>query len=308
MMTRENSNAMPIISASRRTDIPAFFPQWFIERVREGFFYRLNPFNANQVKSFSLKPDDVDAIVFWTKNPKPLLQFLPELNERGLNYYFHYTLNPYGKPLEPNVPTQEERIETFQKLAEMIGPKRVIWRYDPIILSSITPAEYHIEQFSQIASRLKGATSQVMFSFLDFYAKTTHRLKSIEQQQRITFHDITQETFTRQRHQLLSAMQLTAKAAEMTLYSCAEAEDLEILGIHHGHCIDGQLIQELFNSGSSHKKDKHQREGCGCVASVDMGSYNSCSFHCAYCYANASQNIITKNLEKHNRKSAAIVG
>jgi hypothetical protein len=157
-----------IISASRRTDIPAFYSDWFMNRVREGYFYRVNPFNSNQISGFSLKPEDVDAICFWTKNPRPLKQHLDELDERGLNYYFQFTLNPYDQTFEPHVPSLEERIATFQELAGHIGPQRVVWRYDPVILSSDTPVPWHQEQVEQIAAQLKSATRRMVFSFCDF--------------------------------------------------------------------------------------------------------------------------------------------
>lgn len=299
---------MPIISASRRTDIPAFFAEWFMERVREGFFYRINPFNAHQIRSFSLKPADVDAIVFWTKNPKPLLRFLPELDDLGLKYYFQFTLNPYDRIFEPHVPTCSERIDTFRTLAEIIGPRRVIWRYDPIIFSSVTPIDYHREQFARIADELNGATERVMFSFLDFYGKASNRLKAIEREQGITFFDITREEHTVERRGLLADLQSAAIGNGMNLWSCAEAEDLDNVGIKHGHCIDGQLIGELFGGAGKPAKDKYQRKECGCVESVDMGIYNTCSFQCAYCYANASPKMITANLNKHSSSSPGIIG
>jgi len=299
---------MSIISASRRTDIPAFFSKWFMERVREGFFCRINPFNAHQVKSFSLKPSDVDAIVFWTKNPKPLLRFLPELDDLGLKYYFQFTLNPYDRIFEPHVPPRAERIETFRTLAEMVGPRRVIWRYDPIILSSVTSIDYHLEQFAHIADALNGATERVMFSFLDFYGKASSRLKTIELEQGISFLDVIRAEHTAERRELLSTMQSSAIENGMTLWSCAEEEDLDEVGIKHGHCIDSRLIEELFGSISKTVKDKYQRKECGCVESVDMGIYNTCSFQCAYCYANASPKMITANLKKHSSSSPGIIG
>jgi DNA repair photolyase len=158
-----------IISASRRRDIPAFYADWFMNRVREGYFHRVNPFNSNQVSGFSLKPEDVDPICFWTKNPRPLMKHLNELDERGLKYYFQLTLNPYDKTIEP--PTLEERIATFKELASLVGPERVVWRYDPIILSSVTPVEWHLEQVEQIATKLQDATRRLVFSFYDFYGK-----------------------------------------------------------------------------------------------------------------------------------------
>lgn len=299
---------MAIISASRRTDIPAFYAPWFMERVRQGFFHRVNPFNARQVKAISLKPHDVDAIVFWTKNPKPLLPFLAELDDRGLNYYFQFTLNPYEKPFEPHVPPLGERIDTFRALADMIGPQRVVWRYDPLILSSRTPLEYHRERYGRISAELRGATKRVMFSFLDFYGKAQGRLATLEREEGLSIHDIRGEGCREGRRELLVEMRSHAAENGMELYSCAEGEDLEEIGIGHGHCIDAGLLRELFGGSGRFSKDRYQRMECGCVESVDMGVYNSCPFQCSYCYANASPKMIATNLKKHNPKGSALLG
>jgi DNA repair photolyase len=299
---------MAIISASRRTDIPAFFPEWFMERVRQGFFHRVNPFNAHQVKAISLLPEEVDAVVFWTKNPKPLLPFLAELDDRGLDYYFQFTLTPYEKPFEPNVPPLAERIDTFRALAEMIGPRRVVWRYDPLILSSRTPLEYHREMFCRIAGELHGATRRVMFSFLDFYGKAKSRLATLQREEGIVIHDIRGNEFREKRWELLGEMRACAAENGMELYSCAEGEELEEIGIEHGHCIDAGLVRELFGNAGRFGKDRYQRRECGCAESVDMGMYDSCPFQCAYCYANASPKAIAANLKKHDPRGSALVG
>jgi DNA repair photolyase len=299
---------MAIISASRRTDIPAFFSDWFMERVRQGFFHRVNPFNARQVKRVSLLPHDVDAVVFWTKNPKPLLPFLAELDGRGLDYYFQFTLNPYGHPFEPHVPPLGERLQTFRALGEMIGPRRTIWRYDPLILSSITPLEYHREMFGRMAAELRGATVRATFSFLDFYGKAKGRLAALQREEGIVINDIRGDEFREGRWELLREMRACAADNGMELCSCAEGEELEGIGIKHGHCIDAALVRELFGKSGRFGKDRCQRRECGCAESVDMGMYNSCPFRCAYCYANASPKMIAANLKKHDPKGPALVG
>ncbi|ABK97981.1 DUF1848 domain-containing protein [Pelobacter propionicus] len=299
---------MAIISASRRSDIPAFFAHWFMERVRQGFFHRVNPFNAHQVKAISLRPEDVDAIVFWTKNPKPLFPFLAELDDRGLNYYVQFTLNPYERSFEPNLPSLSERIHTFRTLSEMIGPRRLVWRYDPLILSSRTPLEYHREMFDRMATELRGASLRVMFSFLDFYGKARGRLRGIQREQGVVIQDVRGEGFAAERWRLLADMRASAEDNGMELCSCAEAEELERIGIRHGHCIDGGLVRELFGNRGNFSKDKYQRKECGCVESVDMGAYNSCPFQCVYCYANASPKAVAANLKKHNPTGSALIG
>jgi DNA repair photolyase len=297
-----------IISASRRTDIPAFYAEWFMNRVREGFFYRVNPFNANQVSGFSLKPEDVDAICFWTKNPEPLLQHLDELDQRGLNYYFQVTLNPYSKVFEPGVPSLEQRIATFQELAERIGKRRVIWRYDPVILTSHNPVSWHLEQAEWIASQLQESTERLVFSFYDFYGKGRGRLHAALEHTGIVLEDITWHGHRPELDSVVEGFKAIADRHKFDIFSCSEDVDLLAKGIAHGACIDGKLIKQLFGGAPAEKKDKNQRQACGCVESVDMGIYNTCKFRCAYCYANFNEGIIDKNIGKHNVNAPAMLG
>lgn len=297
-----------IISASRRTDIPAFYADWFMSRVREGYFHRVNPFNSNQVSGFSLKPEDVDAICFWTKNPRPLMKHLDELDNRGLNYYFQFTLNPYDKTFEPNVSLLQERISTMIELAGRIGPERVVWRYDPVILSSVTSVAWHLEQAEQIASQLKGATRRLVFSFYDFYGKGQGRLNKALQGTGIKLEDITAPEHKAALEQIARGFKEIADRYGFQIFSCSEDIDLNSIGIQHGACIDGALISELFGSTSVNAKDKNQRESCGCVESADMGMYNTCHFRCAYCYANFNEGTIESNCQKHYPDSPSLLG
>ena len=298
-----------IISASRRTDIPAFYSDWFINRVREGYFYRVNPFNSNQVSGFSLKSEDVDAICFWTKNPAPLMQHLDELDYRRLNYYFQFTLNPYGREFEPNVPSTAERIATFRKLAGRIGPERVVWRYDPIILTNVTPVSWHLEQADQIANQLKDSTRRLVFSFYDFYGKGQGRLNHALKGTGIILRDITAEEQSAELNALVRGFKEIAIVHNLRILSCSEDKDLmNAVGIEQGACIDGKLIQELFHSNPTLKKDGNQRRPCHCVESVDMGSYNTCNFRCNYCYANFNEGVIESNRKKHYPDSPSLLG
>ncbi len=297
-----------IISASRRTDIPAFYADWFMKRVREGYFYRVNPFNNNQVSGFSLKPEDVDAICFWTKNPRPLMQHLDELDELGLKYYFQFTLNPYGKTFEPHVPSLQERIETFLELAGRIGSERVVWRYDPVILSSATPVSWHLEQAEEIAGQLQDATRRLVFSFYDFYGKEQGRLNAALAGTGISLADITAPQCKSDLDHVATGFKAISDRHGLQIFSCSEDVDLNAFGIEHGACIDGDLIRQLFAADSSDKKDKNQRQACGCVESVDMGIYNTCHFKCAYCYANFNEGMIKSNYLKHFPDSPALLG
>ena len=297
-----------IISASRRTDIPAFYADWFMNRVRDGYFYRVNPFNSRQVTGFSLKPKDLDAVCFWTKNPRPLLKHLDELDGRGLNYYFQFTLNPYDRTFESSVPPLGERIATFSELAGRIGPERVVWRYDPVILSSVTPVAWHLEQAGRMAGLLKGATRRLAFSFCDFYGKGQGRLYRALQGTGIKLEEITAPENREALEEIAWGFREISDSHNLEIFTCSEEVDLSTFGIEHGACIDGELIRKLFDVDPSARKDRNQRTACNCIESVDMGSYNSCSFKCAYCYANFNEGMIESNCRKHDPDSPALLG
>ena len=296
-----------IISASRRTDIPAFYADWFMQRVRAGFFYRVNPFNSRQVSGFSLKAEDVDVICFWSKNPRPLMKHLDELDGRGLNYYFQFTLNPYDANFEPNVPPLPERIETMIELAGRIGAERVVWRYDPVILSSVTPVSWHLEQAEQLAAAVKGATRRLMFSFHDFYGKGRGRLHSSLGRSGITLEDITAPEQAEALNQVTLGFKAIADRHALQIFTCSETVELAQIGIGHGACIDATLIGELSGVDAPAKKDRNQRDACRCAQSVDMGMYNSCPFRCRYCYANYNEGLIEANCRKHSPGSPALL-
>ena len=297
-----------IISASRRTDIPAFYAEWFMTRVREGYFYRVNPFNSRQVSGFSLKPEDVDAVCFWTKNPRPFMQHLAELDELGLNYYFQYTLNPYDTTFEPNVPPLQERIDTMNELSGRIGRKRVVWRYDPVILTSATPVSWHLEQVEIISGKVGAATGRLVFSFYDFYGRGDGRLRTALGGTGISLEDITAPEHAESLEQVARGFKEAADRHNLQIFSCSENVDLAAVGIRHGACIDGDLVRDLFGGTISSRKDKNQREACSCVESVDMGMYNSCRFRCAYCYSNFNAGMIEGNCRRHYLDSPALLG
>lgn len=296
-----------IISASRRTDIPAFYTDWFINRVRQGYFYRVNPFNSKQVSGFSLNAEDVDAICFWTKNSRPLMKYLDDLDQRGLKYYFQFTLNPYDTTFEPHVPALPERIATFRELAGRIGAERVVWRYDPVILSSITPVEWHLEQAQQIAGQLKDSTRRLVFSFYDFYGKGHGRLNKALEGTGIKLEDSAASEHKESRDRIAAGFKEIADSSGFRIFTCSEDVDLTSFGIPHGACIDGNLIRELFGVSATTGKDKNQRQSCGCVESADMGIYNTCHFRCTYCYANFNEGMIASNSQKHYVDSPSLL-
>ncbi len=262
-----------IISASRRTDIPAFYAEWFMNRLREGYCLVPNPFNPRQVARISLMPESVDAIVFWSKNPAPMLDFLPTIEDMGYRFYFLFTLNDYPKALEPGVPPLAERISTFIELSTRLGPRRVIWRYDPIILSNRTDASYHREAFAGLCRQLAGYTKRVITSIITLYRKTLRNLAPLEKQGYTFDKDPRRNPET---EALLSYMAASAAGHGMEIFACAEKRDYTHLGIKPSSCIDAALIRELWGIPASSKKDPGQREHCGCALSRDIGMTDTC--------------------------------
>ena len=292
-----------IISASRRTDIPAFYTEWFINRIREGFLYTRNPFNAHQIKKVSLLRPDVEAIVFWTRNPEKLIPYLDELDEKKYNYYFQYTITGYPRKIEKSVPNPTRSLDTFIQLSDKIGHGKVIWRYDPILLSNYVGIEEHKRLFSKIAQSLEGKTKRVVVSFADLYKKTERNLKSVDG---LVYDDILSNN-----NAILDLSEFMVKTAQqhgMIIKSCAEEIDLLSVGIEHGKCIDEEILKSEFELSLSPKKDKGQRDACGCIKSIDIGEYNTCLHGCSYCYATFNEKTVIKNKKQHDPNSPFLIG
>ncbi len=295
-----------IISASRRTDIPAFYSEWFMNRIRAGYCAVPNPFNRNQVSHVSLKPEDVDVIVFWTRNPKPLFSYIDELDQRGFRYYFQYTLLDYPNEIDPKSPPLTSALKSFQQLSEKVGVTRVIWRYDPIVFSQATGAQFHLNKYHQIAGALEGYTTRSVVSVVDVYAKAKKRLRELKEQgiEIIDFQGQPSPRFA----DLMQGIVETARQSQMEIFSCAERLDLTPYGIQPGKCVDDEYIRKTFGIQVGGKKDPAQREECGCVVSKDIGMYDTCLFGCQYCYATQSFERAKVNHETHNPLSPSLVG
>ncbi|MDR1604386.1 MAG: DUF1848 domain-containing protein [Gracilibacteraceae bacterium] len=287
-----------IISASRRTDIPSYYSDWFYNRIKEGFVLVRNPMNIHQVSRVNLAPEVVDGIVFWTKNPLPMLDRLNELKD--YTFYFQFTLTSYGKDIEQNLPSQNDVIiPAFKRLSDMVGADRVIWRYDPILISTKYPLEYHVKAFEKIAKELCNYTRKVIISFIDEdYRGVKNNIKELA---------LTDFLPTKQ-VELSSQLAEIARSYGLAIDTCAEKIDLQQYGIGHARCIDDRLIAKSLNCRLNIEKDKTQRLECGCVASIDIGMYNTCKNGCRYCYANFSQNTVDGNFAKHNPNSPLISG
>jgi hypothetical protein len=310
-----------IISASRRTDIPAFYSRWLINRLRAGFCLVPNPFNPGQVARVELGADNVEAIVFWTRNPRPLYPFLDELDGRGYRYYFQYTLLDYPRIIDQHTPPATAALETFRRLADRLGPQRLIWRYDPIVLSEITPPDFHRQTYTRLAEALRGSTTRSVISLLDRYPKIAGRLGQMEREGAplLSWNEppLPKEMPIHEQWApaeipdwlagLLRDLSQIALANEMEMVSCAEPLDLRPYGIRPGKCVDDDLIFQVFGLQVSPTKDPGQRPACGCAVSKDIGMYDTCLFGCRYCYATGSFERAHRNYRRHDPDSPWLV-
>ena len=285
-----------IISASRRTDIPAFYGTWFYNRLAEGFVCVRNPMNPRQVSRIELSPENIDCLVFWTKNPEPFMHDLDRLN--AYPYYFLFSLTPYFSSLEPGLPSKDQLMETFARLSDRIGKHRVVWRYDPILFSDAIQVDYHVRKFREMAGFLSPYTERCVISFLDMYRKCERNLKNTTVRRP---HDSEME-------QLLREMKAISQDFGIALETCAEKKDWSNLGIQLSRCIDNRLIERITGKPFSAKIDKNQRAACGCVESIDIGEYNTCLHFCRYCYANTNADEVKKKSQMHDPKSSVMIG
>lgn len=286
-----------ILSVSRRTDIPNYFSDWFLNKVSNGYLYVRNPMNNHQVSKIEINREVIDCIVFWTKNPKNMIPKLDEL--KNYPFYFQFTLTPYDKDIEPGIPSKrDELIDTFITLSNKIGKERVIWRYDPILINNKYTLEYHIKTFSEMADRLNGYTDKVIISFIDSYAKIKKNMKELE------IVDISVEDMK----SIAREFTIIASRNNLLIETCAEMIELKEYGISHGKCIDDNLISRITGAKLDIKKDKNQRKECGCMESIDVGAYNTCINGCKYCYANFNESTVMNKNSLYNIESPLLCG
>jgi DNA repair photolyase len=285
-----------IVSASWRTDIPAWHSDWFMERLRRG--HMLSTYRQRRYVSF----DKTRVIVFWTKNPEPMFKHLDELDRMGIGYYFHYTLTDYDhEGLEPNLPPIEYRITTFKKLSNRIGKEKVIWRFDPLVLADTIDRDQLIEKVGRLMERLTGYTEKVVFSFLDPTCRKKAERKLIKA-------DISAKHFsTEDMGYVAFHIGKLAKAKGIQVAACAEAMDLFTFGVCKNKCIGDEYLRRLFEydaelmtflTNVAGMKNTGQRELCGCIPSFDIGIYDTCKHGCVYCYANNSTNAVANNFNR----------
>lgn len=299
-----------VVSASRATDIPAFHGKWFMGRLRAGFCRRRNPCNSRQESLISFAKTRV--FVFWTKHSAAFLSCLPEIEASGRQFYFQYTLNDYAaERLEPRLPSLPHRLDTFRRLSDIVGPQRVIWRYDPLILGPQLSVNALLERVDRLGRLLSPYTEKLVFSFVDMYRKTRHALRRVDPELRAPS-EAEMQAFARGLAGLNASW-----PHRLTLAACAEELDMRPLGIAKNSCIDAALIARLCPHDADIQKfltprprqaalvpmkeaggarDKGQRTACGCIPSRDIGAYDTCPHGCVYCYANQSEKKVLDNM------------
>lgn len=292
-----------IISASRRTDIPCYYGDWFMNRIKAGFVDVRNPMFPSQVSRYSLSPDIIDGIVFWSKDPQPFIGRLDELSD--YSYYFQFSLTPYGRDVESGLRDKHDLIAAFQELSDKVGPERVIWRFDPILVNDKYSLEYHQRAFNTIATELNGFTHKVIISFIDEYRFGG---RSIYESVR------TQGVDNEQQNRIAEFVSRIARGNGMSVATCAEAIDLEKYGIEHARCVDARIFESLDGCKLSRlksryeelQKDKSQRRQCKCIESIDIGCTNTCRNGCKYCYATTSEEKLRFNLSAYDASSTML--
>jgi hypothetical protein len=324
-----------IISASRATDIPAFHAEWFMNRLEKGYIRWENRFDPAKPKYISL--ENVRLIVFWTKNPQPLMPHLETLKKKDLNFYFQYTLNDYEtEKFEPAIPPLKQRIATFRKLSEQIGKERVIWRFDPLLLAENISVDDLLFKVKSIGNELVRHTDKLVFSFADVFSYPRVKANLIKDSDYFTQANICFSEFTTaKKHEMAVGLQAMLHEwrkinPDFTMATCAEDIDLEPYGVTHNKCIDDDLMISLFSNDTKlmsfigydsglfgndtrtaaqkqQLKDRNQRPLCGCAYSKDVGCYTTCAHYCIYCYANTSREQVRINMKRTHPDSDAIL-
>lgn len=282
-----------ILQTGMRTDIPAFYSEWFMNRIKEGYVLVRNPYYGEQVTRYEINPDVVDLIAFCTKNPMPMFAQLEKLKAYG--QYWFVTITPYGKDLEPNVPDKNDVINCFRDMSGILGINSMGWRYDPVIVSEKYTVDYHISAFEKIASQLSGCTETCIISFVDIYEKVKRNapeIRSVTEFEQIT---------------LAKAFAEIGRRYGITVKGCHESPSLAEYGIDMSGCLNQEVYEKALGFSLDLPKKKSQRD-CNCFFGTDIGAYNSCGHLCRYCYANADTEYVKKNMARHDPNSPFLIG
>jgi len=284
-----------ILNTGNRTDIPAFYSEWFYNRIQAGFVLVRNPYYSQQVIQYRLTPAVVDCLAFCTKNPSPMLGRLSEIS--AFKQFWFVTITPYGRDIEPHVPDQAQVIEAFKRLSEAVGIEAVSWRYDPIFISEKYSLDFHRDSFERMTSSLKGYTDHCVISFIDLYQKTRRNFKGI------------QAVTTAERTEIGQAFATIASQNGMILRTCCEGVDLATYGVDCTGCMTQAVLERAIGTSLKVPKNRHiSREGCDCLLGSDIGVYNSCGHACRYCYANHDDQTVRHNMANHDPQSPFLIG
>lgn len=285
-----------LISASYKTDIPTFYGQWFMKRLEAGYCKMVNPYNSH-VYTVQLDRTSVDGIVFWTKNAQPFMKSLHEIKTLGYPFIVQYTINGYPRELEQRLVNAQESVNTFRRIAEDFGPKAVIWRYDTILITSLTPVEFHLRNFHALAETLSGLTDEVVVSFAHIYRKTRRNMNAAAKRFGFTWHDPTAE----KKRSLLARLVQIAEDYGFQVSVCAQPEFL-VPGTRPAHCIDAERLSEISEKPIV-ARVKGNRPECLCYEARDIGEYDTCPHGCVYCYAVQDRDLAQQRFRKHNPES-----
>lgn len=283
-----------ILHTGLRTDIPAFYSEWFVNRLAEGFVMVRNPYNPAQITKYRISPDVVDVISFCTKNPAPFLPHMDLLKEYG--QYWYVTMTPYGREIEPKVPDKETVMDSFKKVSEKVGVNAIGWRYDPIFISEKYTVQRHIEDFERMAWNLSGYTHTCVISFIDLYQKVLRNFPEVREVKR------------EERFALAREFVRIGKKYDIHIKSCAEGSELAEFGVDCGGCMTVDVYEKAIDCSLKVPKQKGARSECGCLLGCDIGAYNTCGHLCRYCYANYDAKTVLENMRKHNPTSPLLLG
>ena len=283
-----------ILNTGLRTDIPGFFSEWFYNRIDDGFVYVRNPYAKNQIYSYRLDPELIDCIIFCTKNPKPMFENLEKIDK--FNQYWHITITPYEKEIEPNIPPMNDVLESFKYLSKKLGKENVTLRYDPIFINEKYTLEKHIESFEYIANSLSDYTTEAIISFIDLYEKTKRNFPKAR--------EVTKD----ERLKLGKEFAQIGKKNNITIKTCVEGTELDKFGIDSSGCMTKEVIERAINKNLNIPKQKARNGECYCLLNNDIGEYNTCAHGCLYCYANSNKKLVKRNLKLHDPKSPILIG
>lgn len=283
-----------ILNTGSRTDIPAFYSDWFYNRIREGYVLSRNPYNPTQIAKYLLCPEVIDVMVFCTKNPSPMFAHFSELS--AFEMFWFVTITPYGKEIEPHVPDKEQVIRYFKILSERVGKGRISWRYDPVFVSRRYTADYHIEQFGKMARVLSGYTEQCVVSFIDLYEKTKRNFQGVL------------PVTKKEQEKIIDSFSEIAKEWGLQIHLCCESAELVRENVDADGCMSKAVLEKALGCRLNAPKKKTARSECSCLLGADIGAYNTCLHGCLYCYANYDRDTVINNSRLHNPASPLLIG